>query len=165
MRVEEYAYYVNKLRLKTWKWRRTVTLQKVHTKYKWPPYATEWNPPMKVFCVPHWIQTIFDPNLFAFFWAVKYHLANWRLINYCEELSIPSDLWLKHFRLNTFCLNTLLRANLLINEDTKMYSVDSKRMITNHPQNLPALMSSSEQSTSDGIFLQTDRANNFKSKL
>ena len=46
--VDEYAYYVNKLRqnfgLETWIWRQIVTSQKVHTKYKWPPYAIEWNP-------------------------------------------------------------------------------------------------------------------------
>ena len=46
--VEEYAYYVNKLRqnvgLETWIWRQTVTSQTAHPKYKWPPYATEWNP-------------------------------------------------------------------------------------------------------------------------
>jgi len=49
MRVDEYAYYVNKLRqnvgLETWKWRQIVTSQTAYTKYKWPPYATEWNPP------------------------------------------------------------------------------------------------------------------------
>jgi len=45
VRVEEYAYYVNKLRMKTRIWRQTVKSQKAHTKYKWPPYATEWNPP------------------------------------------------------------------------------------------------------------------------
>ena len=45
--VEEYAYYVNKLRqnvgLEIWLWRQIVTSQAAHTKYKWPPYATEWN--------------------------------------------------------------------------------------------------------------------------
>jgi len=48
LRVEEYAYYDNKLRqnvgLETWKWRQIVTSQRAHPKYKWPPYATEWNP-------------------------------------------------------------------------------------------------------------------------
>jgi len=48
-------YYVNKLRqnvgLETWIWRHIVTSQTAHTKYKWPPYATEWNPPMKIFFV------------------------------------------------------------------------------------------------------------------
>jgi len=51
VRVEEYAYYVNKLRqnvgLDTWIWRQIVTPQIAHTKYKWPPYATEWTPPWK----------------------------------------------------------------------------------------------------------------------
>jgi len=48
VRVEEYAYYVNKLRLKTWIWRQMGTSQTAHTKYKWPPYATEWkHPPWK----------------------------------------------------------------------------------------------------------------------
>jgi len=49
VRVEEYAYYVNRLRqnigLKTWIWRRIVTSQTAHTKYEWPPYATERNSP------------------------------------------------------------------------------------------------------------------------
>jgi len=57
VRVEECAYYVNKLRqnvgLVTWIWRQIVTSQTVHTKYKWPLHATEWNPPMKIFCVRH----------------------------------------------------------------------------------------------------------------
>ena len=56
VRVEEYAYYVNKLRLKTWIWLQIVTSQRAHTKYKWPPYATEWNP-MEIFCVRHWVQS------------------------------------------------------------------------------------------------------------
>jgi len=51
VRVEEYAYYVNKLRrnfgLETLKWRQIVTSQTAHTKYKWPPYVTAWNPPWK----------------------------------------------------------------------------------------------------------------------
>ena len=51
VRVEEYAYYVNKLRqnagLETWIWRQIVTSQKAHTKYKWPTYVTVWNHPWK----------------------------------------------------------------------------------------------------------------------
>ena len=50
-------YYVNKLRqnvgLETWTWRQIVTSQTAHTKYKWPPYDPEPNPPMKIFCVRH----------------------------------------------------------------------------------------------------------------
>jgi len=57
VRVEEYAYYVNKLRrnfgLETLKWRQIVTSQTAHTKYKWPPYVTAWNPPMEIFCARH----------------------------------------------------------------------------------------------------------------
>jgi len=57
VRVEDYAYYVNKLRqnvgLETGIWRQIVTSQRANPKYKWPPYATEWNP-MKIFCVRHW---------------------------------------------------------------------------------------------------------------
>jgi len=53
VRVEEYAYYVNKLRqnvgLKTWIWSQIVTSQRAHPKYKWPPYATEWNLPHENF--------------------------------------------------------------------------------------------------------------------
>jgi len=48
IKIEEYAYCVNKLCLKTWIWRQIVTSETAHTKHKWPPYATEWNPPWKV---------------------------------------------------------------------------------------------------------------------
>ena len=55
--VENYAYYVNKCRqnvgLETWLWRQIVMSQTAHAKYKWPPYATEWTPPMEIFCVRH----------------------------------------------------------------------------------------------------------------
>jgi len=30
-----------------------MTSHTAHTKYKWPPYATEWNTPMKIICVRH----------------------------------------------------------------------------------------------------------------
>jgi len=30
--------------------------QTTHTKYKWPPYATEWTPSKKIFCVRHWLH-------------------------------------------------------------------------------------------------------------
>ena len=56
--VEEYAYYFNKLRqnvgLETLIWRQIVKSQTAHTKDKWPPYASEWNLPMKITCVRHW---------------------------------------------------------------------------------------------------------------
>ena len=39
-----------------------VTSQTTHTKYKWPPYATEWNPSMKSFCVRHWVSVQGWPN-------------------------------------------------------------------------------------------------------
>ena len=49
-RVNEYAYYVNKLRqnvgLETWIWRRIVTSQRPHTTNNKSPYATE-DPPWK----------------------------------------------------------------------------------------------------------------------
>ena len=57
--VEEYAYFVNKLRLKTWIWRQIVTSQTAHTKYKWPLSATEWNPSMNIFCVRHCCEYIY----------------------------------------------------------------------------------------------------------
>jgi len=59
VRVEEDAYYANKLPqnvgLETWIWRQIVTSQRAHTKYKSPPYVIEWNPPVKIFCVRHWL--------------------------------------------------------------------------------------------------------------
>jgi len=46
--VEEYAYCVNKLHqnvgLETGIQRQIVTSQTAHSKYKWPPCATQWNP-------------------------------------------------------------------------------------------------------------------------
>ena len=60
--VEEYAYCVNKFRqivgLDTWTSRQTVTSQTAHTKYKWPPYANEWNPPTWKFsaCATVWMN-------------------------------------------------------------------------------------------------------------
>ena len=55
--VEKCAYYVNKLRqkvgLETWIWRQIVTSQTAYTKHKWPPYALNERPPMKIFCVRH----------------------------------------------------------------------------------------------------------------
>ena len=51
VRAEEYANCVNKFRekvsLETLIWRQIVTSQIPHTKYKWPPHATEWNHPWK----------------------------------------------------------------------------------------------------------------------
>jgi len=38
-----------------------VTSQTAHTKYKWLPYAAEWNPPMKSFCVRHWLGPCLAP--------------------------------------------------------------------------------------------------------
>ena len=54
--MQEYAYYVNKLRqnvgLEAEIWRRIVTSQTAHTKCKWPPYTNEWKlSSMKIFCV------------------------------------------------------------------------------------------------------------------
>ena len=35
-----------------------MTSQTAHNKYKWLPYVTEWNPPMKIFCVRHWCHLL-----------------------------------------------------------------------------------------------------------
>jgi len=35
-----------------------VTSQTAHNKYKWLPYVTEWNTPMKIFCVRHWLDQV-----------------------------------------------------------------------------------------------------------
>jgi len=92
VRIEEYAYYVNKLRqnvgLETWIWRQIVTLQRPQTINKWPPYATEWNPPMKIFCVRHWVLSIFsDCVLFYHAFHLKsthiYFDTYYPCISYC----------------------------------------------------------------------------------
>jgi len=59
--VEEYAYCQqtsSKRCLETWIWRQIVSSQTAHTKYKWPPYATEWNAPMKIFYVRHCVNLV-----------------------------------------------------------------------------------------------------------
>ena len=57
---EEYLHNVNNLRpnvgLETWIWRQIVTSQTTYIKYKWPPYATEWNLAVKIFFVRHWTR-------------------------------------------------------------------------------------------------------------
>ena len=35
-----------------------MTSQRPHTTNKLPPYATEWNSPMKIFCVRHWLYCV-----------------------------------------------------------------------------------------------------------
>ena len=64
VRVEEYAYYDNKLRLKTWIWRQIVKSQTTHTKYERPPYATEWNSPWKLSAyATAWYRALLTPLL------------------------------------------------------------------------------------------------------
>jgi len=57
-------YYVIKLRqnvgLETRLWRQIATSQIAHTKYKWPPYATQGNPPMKIVCVRQCLTVTFS---------------------------------------------------------------------------------------------------------
>jgi len=77
VRVEEYAYYVNKHRLKAWIWRQIVPSETAHTKYKWPPYATEWTPNMKIFCVRHWLRSssfLLDDSAWKTFESLKKQL-------------------------------------------------------------------------------------------
>ena len=45
--------------LETWIWRHIVMSQTEHSKYKRPPYASEWKPPMNIFCVRHWFHLTF----------------------------------------------------------------------------------------------------------
>jgi len=61
--VEKYTCCVNKLRLKTWIRRQIVTSQTAHTKYKWPPSATEWRPPWKFSAYATGVEQVF-PNFF-----------------------------------------------------------------------------------------------------
>ena len=74
MCVEEYAYYVNKLRqnigMEKWIWRQIVTSQTAHTKYKWLPYATEWNPSMKIFCVRHCVHWCIQDEVETVYFSV-----------------------------------------------------------------------------------------------
>ena len=82
VRVEEYAYYVNKLRhnvdLETWIWRQIVTSQTVHTKYKWPLQATEWNPPPWKFSV---YATVWMSE-----WTLQCLFHRWRVMSQCLRI-------------------------------------------------------------------------------
>jgi len=53
------ANFAKTLVRKLWIWRHIMTPQTTHTKYrvtqKHHTYATEWNPPMKIVCVCHWL--------------------------------------------------------------------------------------------------------------
>ena len=75
MRVEEYAYYVNKLHqnvgLETWIWCQIVTSQTGHIIYKWLPYATEWTPIIKIFCVRHWVHWCIQDEVETVYLSVK----------------------------------------------------------------------------------------------
>ena len=71
VRVQEYAYYVNKLRqnvgFETSIWRQIVTSQRLPTTNEWPQYGTEWNPPMKNFCARHCLSQCFQTVTVAYF--------------------------------------------------------------------------------------------------
>ena len=58
-----------KVGLETWLWRQIVTSETAHTKYKWPPYAIEWIPPMKIFCIRHWRYVSVLSNIIPRYWA------------------------------------------------------------------------------------------------
>ena len=78
-----HTYYVNKLcqnvGFETGTWRQIVTSQRANTKSKWPPYATDRNPPMKIFCVRHcaW-QECFVHRMLSLIWsrAIKFTSCN-----------------------------------------------------------------------------------------
>jgi len=73
--VEESAYCVKKLRqnvgLETWIWRQNVTSQTAHTKYKWPPYATEWNPTHENF-----LRTTLEQNILQRRWRQNHRVTD-----------------------------------------------------------------------------------------
>jgi len=84
MRVEEYAYCVNNLPQnigsETWIWRQILTSQTAHTKYKWPPYATEGNHPHENFLrtplVTHVDETIARNSLQVYLFSLPYPSPN-----------------------------------------------------------------------------------------
>jgi len=116
VRLEEYAYYVQKLRqnvgLEIWIWRQIVTSQTAHTKCKWPLYETEWKPPHENF-----LRT---PLLLLSFSALAelahkycYHRnkteseLTWTINNYvCGSLNRLC--WLTELTSKIFCLNSFL---------------------------------------------------------
>ena len=66
------SLFVNKLRLKTWICRQIVTSQTAHTKYKWPPSATEGTPPQWKFSVYATAQQIFHRRTSMSFYNVSH---------------------------------------------------------------------------------------------
>jgi len=114
-RVEEYANYVNKLRqnvgLKTWLWRKIVTSQTANTKYKWPPYATDRNPPPWKFSAYVTVRNVsFPPCLCHILVTVR-----WRSMN-----SWTRDNWnswqIISFQIDRFYLNKII--GLTMRSDT-----------------------------------------------
>ena len=96
MRVEEYVYYVNKRRqnvgLETWLWRQIVTSQRQLTTNKWPPYATERNPPWKFSAYATVIAYLskWEQNFSKLF------LLKW-LFLWLQMLSVPLNTGVKPF--------------------------------------------------------------------
>jgi len=84
--IEKCAYYVNKLRqnvgLETGLWRHFVTSQAAHTKYKWLPYAAEWNLPHEKFLR----KPLFPPGKISSdahtHKHVKWHQILWKIALY-----------------------------------------------------------------------------------
>jgi len=120
--VEKYAYYVNNLRqnvgLVTWLWRQIVTSQTAHTKYKWSPYATEWNPPWKisVYATVHlpyffgqpilhtspkhlFAATVynweFEKHIFLFWTFARLFISLENHVNGCQNWDAVSTKWIK----------------------------------------------------------------------
>ena len=75
--VEKYAYYVNKLRQNVVLGNMTMAsncdVQTAHIKYKWPPYATEWNPTHENFLRTP-LMRAFDAVINEVFWGSEYNL-------------------------------------------------------------------------------------------
>jgi len=49
----------------------SVTSQTAHTKYKWPPYAAERTPPMKIFCVRHCFPLSFWLLIYRLYFTIQ----------------------------------------------------------------------------------------------
>jgi len=119
VRIEKYAYYVNKRRqnvgLETWIWRQIETSQRAHTKYKWLPYATEWNPPMKIFSVCHWVHwCIQDEVETVYFSVIKRNLKEQ---GECVENIVN---FAKYIEKSNFYKRSLIVVLVLFSEEDRM---------------------------------------------
>jgi len=132
MRVQNYAYYVNKLRQnvgwETWIWRQIVTSQRPHTTKKWLPYATEWNPHHCNFLrtPPNRPAWEFDPHGFSpntVVFPLAAFVLHCDLSQWNEPLPWILEVMISYLLLNLFADGFVGNTCVLHNSSTFLFSL------------------------------------------